>query len=52
MKRNDRIGVGFDTRLTEKLGAKAEISYGTLGCGGLAALTYDPTADRQLLPWL
>ncbi len=45
LRRNDRIGVGVEKRLTEKLGVSAELSYGTLGWGGLAAVTYDPTAD-------
>ena len=45
IKRNDRLGVGGETKLTEKVGAKGEVSYGTSGWGGLAALTYDPTVD-------
>lgn len=45
--RNDRIGLGGETRLTEKVGASAEVSYGTHGLGGLAALSYDPTADDR-----
>ncbi|MGH6763028.1 MAG: TonB-dependent receptor [Phyllobacterium sp.] len=43
--RNDRVGVGSKFKLTDKIGAEAEVSYGTHGLGGLAALTYDPTAD-------
>lgn len=45
ISRNDRGGVGAEIRLTDKIGAKGEISYGTHGMGGLAALTYDRTAD-------
>ena len=45
--RNDRIGVGTEYRLTEKIGLNGEISYGTGGLGGLAAVTYNPTADDQ-----
>ena len=45
IRRNDRGGVGGATKFNEKLGAKGEVSYGTSGIGGLAALTYDPTAD-------
>ncbi len=45
IRRNDRAGVGAQIRLTEKLGAEGEVSYGTSGIGALAGLTYDPTAD-------
>lgn len=45
IRRNDRVGVGTEYRLTEKLGLNGEISYGSGGLGGLAAVTYDPTAD-------
>jgi len=47
LKRNNRIGVGFEKQLTEKLGVLAEISTGSLGLGGLASLTYSPTADDK-----
>ena len=47
LDRNDRIGVGFKRQFTEKLGAEAEVSYGTLGWGGLAAVNYSPTADDK-----
>lgn len=46
LRRNDRIGVGAETRLTDRIGVGAEVSYGTSGWGGLATLTYDPTVDR------
>jgi len=46
-ERNDRLGVGFEAALTDKLSANAEISYGTQGVGGLAALTYSPNADDK-----
>ncbi|MGL4487995.1 MAG: TonB-dependent receptor, partial [Rhizobiaceae bacterium] len=45
IERNDRVGVGGETKLTEKIGLTGEVSYGTLGVGALAALTYDPTVD-------
>ncbi|WP_313077580.1 TonB-dependent receptor [Agrobacterium pusense] len=45
ISRNDRVGVGTEVQLTDKIGTKAEVSYGTRGVGGLAALTYDPNAD-------
>ena len=45
IRRNDRFGVGSEIRLTEKIGLDSEISYGTNGVGGVAALSYDPTAN-------
>jgi hypothetical protein len=45
LERNDRFGVGGQAKLTEKVGVSGEVSYGTTGLGGLAAVTYDPTAD-------
>lgn len=47
IRRNDRVGVGADVKLTEKIGATAEVSYGTTGIGALAAVTYEPTADDR-----
>lgn len=43
--RNDRYGIGAQTRITEKLTLDSEVSYGTSGWGGFAGLGYDPTAD-------
>lgn len=43
--RNDRGGIGTEIKLTETIGAKGEVSYGTHGWGGLAGLTYDPNVD-------
>ncbi|MEM7215822.1 MAG: TonB-dependent receptor [Pseudomonadota bacterium] len=45
--RNDRLGIGFERDLTDKISASAEVSYGTLGIGGLAALSYSPNADDR-----
>lgn len=45
--RNDRVGVGANVRLTDKIGLEGEVSYGTNGVGALAAITYDPNADSQ-----
>ncbi|MCF6321897.1 MAG: porin [Rhizobiaceae bacterium] len=45
--RNDRLGFGVETRLSEKLTVNGEVSYGTSGWGGLAGLNYEPTADDQ-----
>ncbi|WP_274626753.1 TonB-dependent receptor [Arvimicrobium flavum] len=47
IRRNDRVGVGGETKLTDKIGVTGEISYGNTGLGGLAAVTYEPTADNQ-----
>lgn len=44
-KRNDRVGVGGETKLSEKVTGIGEVSYGTGGLGGLAQLAYNPTAD-------
>jgi len=44
---NDRIGVGFEAALTDKITASAEASYGTLGIGGLAALNYAPNVTDK-----
>jgi len=43
--RNDRVGVGGQYQLTEKIGLLGEVSHGTHGVGGLAAVNYDQTAD-------
>ena len=45
--RNDRIGAGVETNLTERLAVGAEISYGTTGVGGEATLTYKKNADSD-----
>lgn len=45
IRKNDRLGVGTEFKLTEKVGVTGEVSYGTTGLGALAAITYDPTAD-------
>lgn len=43
--RNDRVGIGAEVRISEKVALNGEVSYGTNGWGGRAGLTYDPTAD-------
>ncbi len=49
-ERNDRVGVGAEKAITDKLTASGEISYGTSGIGLLAGLHYEPTAsDRYYL---
>jgi hypothetical protein len=44
-KDNDRIGVGGEVPLTEKVSAYGEISTGSTGLGGKAGIDYHPTAD-------
>lgn len=44
---NDRLGAGGEIALTELLGLRGEISQGTSGFGGLAALTYDPSEGNH-----
>ena len=44
-KINDRIGVGGEMPLTEKVGVSGEISTGSLGFGAKAGVDYHPTAD-------
>ncbi len=45
VERNDRVGVGAEVRVTEKVALTGEVSWGTTGWGGEAGVTYDPTAD-------
>ena len=45
--KNDRVGVGAEIALTEKISAEGEVSYGRSGVGGLAAVNYSPTVDDQ-----
>ncbi len=46
-RNNHRIGAGLIKQINDKLSAEAEISYGSLGIGGLAALNYSPNADDR-----
>jgi len=46
--RNDRLGTGFDTRLSEKLSLSGELSDGDKGPGAKAKLSYRPTADNEV----
>ncbi len=47
MGRDNRVGVGARTQLTEKVAASGEVSTGTSGFGAKALLSYEPTADDQ-----
>jgi hypothetical protein len=44
-KINDRIGVGGEVPLSEKVGISAEVSEGSSGFGAKAGVDYHPTAD-------
>jgi hypothetical protein len=44
-RKNDRIGIGGETKLSEKTDLAAEVSYGSGGIGGRAQLGYKPTED-------
>ena len=46
-KPNNRIGVGFETKLAEKVELSAEGSIGDGGIGARALLNYKPTADDR-----
>jgi hypothetical protein len=46
-KRDDRIGVGISTAISEHVTFDGEASIGTYGPGAEALLTYAPTADRS-----
>lgn len=45
IERGDRLGVGAEYQITEKIGLSGEVSYGATGLGALAAVTYEPTAE-------
>ncbi len=45
---NNRIGAGFDGRLSEKLALAAEVSDGNGGFGAKVKLSYSPTADNEV----
>jgi hypothetical protein len=44
---NDRIGIGAEVDVTDRLTASAEASIGSSGIGVLAGLDYAPTADQN-----
>lgn len=46
-KRDDRVGVGGSTPLSEHVEVEAEASIGTYGPGAEARLTYTPQTDRS-----
>ncbi|MEZ5777044.1 MAG: hypothetical protein R3E44_01640 [Paracoccaceae bacterium] len=45
---NNRLGVGFDAQVSEKLAMRGEISGGDKGRGAAFRLTYSPTADNEV----
>ena len=46
-KTNNRVGVGFETKLAEKVDLSGEGSFGDGGIGARALLNYKPTADDR-----
>jgi hypothetical protein len=44
---NNRVGVGFETKLAEKVDLSGEGSFGDGGIGAKALLNYKPTADDR-----
>ncbi|MCI2394595.1 outer membrane beta-barrel protein [Aliiroseovarius sediminis] len=48
LSRNNRVGVGVDARISEKMKVEAELSGGDLGTGGRLRLNYSPTADNEV----
>ncbi len=46
-QRNDRVGIGAEKDLTDKVSVSGEVSYGTSGIGALAALNYQPTVSDK-----
>jgi hypothetical protein len=47
MLRDDRVGVGVKSKITDKITASGEVSTGTQGIDATAALAYEPTADDR-----
>ena len=45
--RNDRIGVGAEAKLTDKLSVTGSISTGTTGLGGEALVTYESSPENK-----
>lgn len=45
--RNNRVGIGAETRLTERLSVGGEVSYGTTGVGAALTLNYEKDADTS-----
>ncbi len=48
LDRNDRLGLGFDAQLSEKLALAGEASGGSAGNGAAVQLSYAPTADSEV----
>ncbi len=45
LTKDNRVGLGGKTLITEKVSASAEVSTGSTGFGAKAMLNYEPTAD-------
>ena len=48
LRDNDRLGLGFEAQVSEKVALSGEISGGTRGRGGALKATYSPTADNEI----
>ncbi len=47
MRKDNRVGVGGKTKLTDKVSASGEVSEGNQGLDATATLSYEPTADDR-----
>ncbi len=47
IKKDDRVGVGVKTKITDHITASGEISTGTQGLDATAALAYDPNSNNR-----
>ena len=47
LSKDNRVGLGGKTRLSEKVTTEAEVSTGTQGLGALWQLNYEPTIDDR-----
>ncbi len=48
LRDNDRLGLGFEAQVSEKVALSGEISGGARGRGGALRATYSPTADNEI----
>ncbi len=46
-KSNHRLGLGAEVDVTDRLALTGEASFGSLGFGALAGISYEPTVDQR-----
>ena len=46
-KSNHRLGFGAEVDVTDRIAVSGEASFGSLGFGALAAVSYEPTVDQR-----